>query len=42
MSSEKINKKNKEDKFIEITQKAIAKYRENLLDISNRNNLINH
>jgi len=29
------------DKFIEITQKAIAKYRENLLDISNRNNLIN-
>ena len=29
------------DKFIEITQKAIKKFRENLLDISNRNNLIN-
>ena len=41
MSSEKIDKNNKKDKFIEITQKAIAKYRENLLDISNRNNLIN-
>ena len=31
----------KKDKFIELTQKAIKKYRENLLDISNRNNLIN-
>ena len=31
----------KGDHYIEITQKAIAKYRENLLDISNRNNLIN-
>ncbi len=41
MSSEKINDKKNKDKFIEITQKAIAKYRENLLDISNRNNLIN-
>ena len=29
------------DKFIEITQKAIKKFRESLLDISNRNNLIN-
>ena len=27
----------KKDKFIELTQKAIKKYRENLLDISNRN-----
>ena len=41
MSSEKNKRNSKEDKFIEITQKAIAKYRENLLDISNRNNLIN-
>ena len=32
--------KNK-DKFIDLTQKAIKKYRDNLLDISNRNNLIN-
>ena len=31
----------KGDHYVEITQKAIAKYRENLLDISNRNNLIN-
>ena len=31
----------KKDRFIEITQKAIKKFRENLLDISNRNNLIN-
>ena len=31
----------KKDKFIELTQKAIKKFRENLLDISNRNNLIN-
>ena len=34
-----ISKEN--DKFIEITQKAIKKFRESLLDISNRNNLIN-
>lgn len=32
--------KNKNE-FLEITQKAIKKYRESLLDISNRNNLIN-
>jgi superfamily I DNA and/or RNA helicase len=32
---------NKKNRFIELTQKAIKKYRENLLDISNRNNLIN-
>jgi len=34
------NKKPK-DKFLELTQKAIKKFRDNLLDISNRNNLIN-
>ena len=33
--------KEKKDKFVELTQKAIKKFRENLLDISNRNNLIN-
>ena len=33
--------RDKEDKFLKIVQKAIEKYRENLLDISNRNNLIN-
>ena len=31
----------KKDKFVELTQKAIKKFREKLLDISNRNNLIN-
>ena len=29
------------DQFLKITQKAIQKFRQNLLDISNRNNLIN-
>ena len=29
------------DRFVELTQQAIKKFRENLLDISNRNNLIN-
>ena len=33
--------KEEKDKFLELTQKAIKKFRENLLDISNRNNLIN-
>ena len=33
--------KDEKDKFLELTQKAIKKFRENLLDISNRNNLIN-
>ena len=31
----------KKDRFVELTQKAIKKFREKLLDISNRNNLIN-
>ena len=31
----------KKDRFIELTQKAIKKFRENLLDLTNRNNLIN-
>ena len=34
-------RRDKEDKFLKVVQKAIEKYRENLLDISNRNNLIN-
>ena len=35
------SERDKKDRFVEITQKAIKKFRENLLDISNRNNLIN-
>ena len=31
--------KKSKDKFLELTQKAIKKFRDNLLDISNRNNL---
>ena len=37
----KNSNQDKKDRFLEITQKAIKKFRENLLDISNRNNLIN-
>ena len=37
----KNSNQDKKDRFVEITQKAIKKFRENLLDISNRNNLIN-
>ena len=33
--------KEEKDRFLELTQKAIQTYREKLLDISNRNNLIN-
>ena len=37
-----MNEKNtEEDKYLEITQAAIAKFREKLLDLSNRNNFIN-
>ena len=37
-----MNKANQEkDPFLEFTQQAIAKYREKLLDLSNRNNFIN-
>ena len=35
MSSEK------NDRYLEISQKAIKKFRDKLLDLSNRNNLIN-
>ena len=31
----------KKDRFLELTQEAIKKFRENLLDLTNRNNLIN-
>lgn len=37
----KKEEKKPKDKFLELTQKAIKKFRDNLLDISNRNNLIN-
>ena len=34
-------KKEEKDRFLKLTQQAIQAYREKLLDISNRNNLIN-
>ena len=41
MVNSSTKQKEEKDKFLELTQKAIKKFRENLLDISNRNNLIN-